>query len=160
MIRLDQIDYKILDLLQRDALRTQSEIAAEVGLSQPAVAERVRKLEANELITGYSAQVDARKLGKDITAFVGVSIDHPRHNNQFTKAILALPDVLECHRVTGEDSYLLKIKTDDTQSLDKLISERIRAITGVTKTHTKVVMSSVKESTRVNLEAPNTREEK
>ena len=146
---LNQIDYKIIDLLQRNARMTQSEIAAAVGLSQPAVAERMRKLEQEGVITGYAARVDGRKLGKDITAFIGVGIEHPKHNAEFAKKILALPDVLECHHVTGDVSYLLKVVTENTGSLDRLISESLRTIPGVTRTHTTIVMSSVKEGTHI-----------
>jgi Lrp/AsnC family leucine-responsive transcriptional regulator len=146
---LNQIDYKIADLLQRNARMTQSEMAAAVGLSQPAVAERMRKLEQEGVITGYAARVNGRKLGKDITAFIGVGIEHPKHNAEFAKKILALPDVLECHHVTGAVSYLLKVVTENTESLDRLISESLRTIPGVTRTHTTIVMSSVKEGTHI-----------
>lgn len=151
---LDQIDYKLLDLLQRNARMTQLEMAAAVGLSQPAVAERMRKLEQDHLITGYSARVDARRLGKDITAFVGVRIEHPKYNDRFAKEILALPDVLECHRITGPDSYLLKVVTEDTQSLDRLISDLLRHIPGVTRTLTTVVTSSIKEGSHITPAPP------
>ena len=146
---LDTIDYKLLDLLQRNARITQLEMASAVGLSQPAVAERMRKLEQERLITGYTARVDGRKLGKDITAFVGVRIEHPKYNDRFAKEILALPDVLECHRITGPDSYLLKVVTEDTQSLDRLISDLLRHIPGVTRTLTTVVTSSIKEGSHI-----------
>lgn len=146
---LDTIDYKLLDLLQRNARITQLEMAAAVGLSQPAVAERMRKLEQEGLITGYTARVDGRKLGKDITAFIGVRIEHPKYNGRFAKEILALHDVLECHRITGPDSYLLKVVTEDTQSLDRLISDLLRHIPGVTRTTTTVVTSSIKEGSHI-----------
>jgi len=142
---LKEIDYKIIEMLQRNARATQSEVAAEVGLSQPAVAERIKKLEQEGVITGYFARLDVRKLGKDITAFIGVGIAHPKHNASFAKKILAIPDVLECHHVTGQDSYLLKVITETTETLDRLISEQIRTIPGVTRTHTTIVMSTVKE---------------
>ncbi len=142
---LNPIDYKILDILQRDARITQCDLASAVGLSQPAVAERIRKLEQEGFIKQYVAQVDARKLGKDITAFIGVGIEHPKFNKNFAKHIQAIPDILECHHVTGQDSYLLKVKTESTERLDCLISEKIRTIAGVTRTHTTIVMSSVKE---------------
>lgn len=145
----NEIDYKILELLQKNARATQSDVAATVGLSQPAVAERMKKLEQEGFITGYSARVDARKLGKDITAFIGVGINHPKHNVGFARRILAIPDVLECHHVTGQDSYLLKIVTESTETLDRLISEHIRTIAGVTRTHTTIVMSTVKELSHV-----------
>ena len=146
---LDPIDYKLLDLLQQNARVTQLELAAAVGLSQPAVAERMRKLEQEGIITGYSARVDGRKLGKDIIAFIGVRIEHPKYNAGFGTKVLAIPDVLECHRITGPDSYLLKVVTEDTQSLDSLISDLLRHIPGVTRTLTTVVTSSIKEGSHI-----------
>jgi Lrp/AsnC family leucine-responsive transcriptional regulator len=146
---LDQIDYKLLDLLQNNARMTQLDMGTAVGLSQPAIAERMRKLEQEGIITGYAARVDGRKLGKDITAFIGVRIEHPKYNSEFGKKILAVPDVLECHRITGPDSYLLKVVTEDTQSLDRLISDLLRHIPGVTRTLTTVVTSSVKEGSHI-----------
>jgi len=146
---LDPIDYKLLDLLQLNARMTQLEMAADVGLSQPAVAERMRKLEQEGVITGYAARVDRRKLAKDICAFIGVRIEHPKYNASFGKRILELPDVLECHRITGPDSYLLKVVTEDTESLDLLISDLLRHIPGVTRTLTTVVTSSIKEGSHI-----------
>ena len=148
-MRLDDIDYKIIELLQQNARMTQLDIAAAVGMSQPAVAERMRRIEQEGVITAYFARVDGRRLGKDITAFIGVGIEHPKYNTGFAKKILAIPDVLECHHVTGPYSYLLKVVTESTGSLDRLISEWLRRIPGVTRTHTTIVMSSVKESTYV-----------
>jgi len=148
-MNLDPIDYKLLGLLQLNARMTQLEMAAEVGLSQPAVAERMRKLEQEAVITGYAARVDRRKLAKDICAFIGVRIEHPKFNAGFAKRILELPDVLECHRITGPDSYLLKVVTEDTQSLDLLISDLLRHIPGVTRTLTTVVTSSIKEGSHI-----------
>jgi Lrp/AsnC family leucine-responsive transcriptional regulator len=146
---LDPIDYKLLDLLQQDGRMTQLDMAAEVGLSQPAVAERMRKLEQEGFILGYAARVDGKKLGKDITAFIGVRIEHPKYNAGFGNKILEIPDVLECHRITGPDSYLLKVVTEDTESLDRLISDLLRHIPGVTRTLTTVVTSSIKEGSHV-----------
>ncbi|MFL6277103.1 MAG: Lrp/AsnC family transcriptional regulator [Blastocatellia bacterium] len=146
---LNPIDYKILDLLQRNARMTQSEIANSVGLSQPAVAERLRKLEQEGVIIGYAARVDSRKLGKDITAFIGVRIEHPKYNKEFSRRMIQHKDVLECHRVTGADSYLLKVVTENTETLDRLISETVRVVPGVTRTLTTIVMSSFKESTYI-----------
>ena len=150
----DPIDYQILDLLQSDAQTTQMEIAAKVGLSQPAVADRVRKLEESGAIVGYVARLDPRAMGNDVRAFVGVRISHPRHHEPFARRIAELPEVLECHRVAGLDSYLLKVVTRDTESLDRLISDALRRIAGVTRTHTTVVLSAVKEETRVPLQPP------
>ncbi|HZI11845.1 MAG TPA: Lrp/AsnC family transcriptional regulator [Myxococcus sp.] len=148
---LDDLDHRLIDLLQRDGRATQLELSRAVGLSQPAVAERIRKLEERGVITGYTARVDATKLGKDITAFIGVSVEHPKYFENFAKKVLALPDVLECHRVAGQDSYILKVKTANTRSLDSLLVETLRTISGVTRTQTTIVLSSIKEDTHVRV---------
>ena len=148
---MDALDYRIVDMLQRDGRATQLEISRTVGLSQPAVAERIRKLEDRGVITGYAARVDAAQLGKDITAFIGVNIEHPKYFEGFAKKVLALPDVLECHRVAGNDSYILKVRTENTKTLDKLLVETLRTISGVTRTHTTIVLSSIKEETHIHV---------
>ncbi|MFY2558930.1 Lrp/AsnC family transcriptional regulator [Corallococcus terminator] len=148
---MDELDIRLVDLLQRDGRATQLELSRAVGLSQPAVAERIRKLEERGIITGYAARVDATKLGKDITAFIGVSIEHPKYFEGFAKKVLALPDVLECHRVAGQDSYLVKVKTANTRTLDSLLVETLRTIAGVTRTQTTIVLSSIKEDTHVRV---------
>lgn len=146
---MDAIDDQILDLLQRDARTTQQELARKVGLSQPSVADRIRKLEEAGVITGYVARVNPRKLGKDITAFIGVGIEHPRYFESFAKKVLDNPEVLECHRVVGQDSYLLKVRTANTESLDRLLVGELRTIAGVTRTHTTIVLASVKEELHI-----------
>ncbi|HYO55819.1 Lrp/AsnC family transcriptional regulator [Archangium sp.] len=146
---MDELDYRIVDLLQRDGRATQLELSRSVGLSQPAVAERIRKLEERGVITGYSARVDAAKLGKDITSFIGVSIEHPKYFDGFARKVLAMPEVLEAHRVAGQDSYVLKVRTSNTKTLDTLLVETLRTISGVTRTHTTIVLSSIKEETYI-----------
>lgn len=145
---LDPIDYKLIGLLQVRGRASQLELAQAVGLSQPAVAERIRKLEELGIITKYVAQVDARLLGKDITAFIGVFTNHPRYHEQFLRQIREIPDVLECHRVAGADSYLLKVKTENTTTLDQLIG-RIRSIGGVERTQTTIAIATLKETTEI-----------
>lgn len=149
---MDATDHLLVQLLQADGRATQLQLAKEVGLSQPATAERIRKLEDAGVITGYAAKVDATKLGRDVTAFVGVGIEHPKYFDNFTKRVLAMPEVLECHRVAGQDSYLLKVRTRNTRTLDKLLVETLRTITGVTRTFTTIVLSSSKEETRVHVD--------
>jgi Lrp/AsnC family transcriptional regulator, leucine-responsive regulatory protein len=150
---MDAIDHRLVDLLQRNGRATQLELAKTVGLSQPAVAERIRKLEERGIITGYAARVDAAFLGLDITAFIGVGIEHPKFFDGFTKKVRDLDEVLECHRVAGEDSYLLKVKTRNTRTLDRLLVEVLRTIPGVTRTHTTIVLAPIKEETHVRAAA-------
>ena len=146
---MDLIDRQLLELLQANGRATQLELAKEIKLSQPATAERIRKLEERGVIKGYSAQVNAAALGNDVTAFIGLSIEHPKYFEAFAKRVQALPEVLECHRVAGNDSYLLKVKTESTATLDALLVETLRTIAGVTRTRTTIELSSVKETTHV-----------
>lgn len=146
----DHIDLKILHILQVNGRARLADIADEVELSAPAVMERVKKLETSGVIKGYLALVDAKKLGKDITAFIGVSINHQRDVDKFAKHILQYPDVLECHHVTGEESFILKVKSENTASLEKLLGE-LRSVEGVTRTVTNVVLSTAKENPAIEL---------
>src|SRR6185295_631361 len=118
---MDATDERLVALLQANGRATQLELSKEIGLSQPATAERIKKLEERGVITGYAARVDAAKLGKDVTAYIGVSIEHPKYFDAFARKVLAHADVLEAHRVAGADSYLLKVKTANTGALDKLL---------------------------------------
>ena len=148
---LDQTDLKILRNLQSQGRSRLADIAEEVELSAPAVMERVKKLEARGVIKGYAALLDGKKLGKDITAFIGVSIGHQLAIDRFAAQMLHYPDVLECHHVTGDESFILKVKTGNTGLLEKLLGE-IRSVEGVTRTVTKVVLSTAKESQILELD--------
>ncbi|MSP38219.1 MAG: Lrp/AsnC family transcriptional regulator [Deltaproteobacteria bacterium] len=149
---MDQIDLKILSILQNNGRTRLADIADEVELSAPAVMERVKKLEASGVIKGYQALVDGKKVGKDITAFIGVSIGNQRDIDQFAIQILSYRDVLECHHVTGDESFILKVKSGNTGSLEKLLGQ-IRSVEGVTRTVTKIVLSTAKESQALELDA-------
>lgn len=146
---MDRIDARIIELLQADARRTQGDIAHRVGLSQPSVAERIKKLEERGYIRGYTAKVDARRLGHDITAFVGVGIAHPKYFDSFERKLASMSEVQEAHRVAGRDSYLLKIRAQNTRALDEILVGTLRTIPGVTRTQTTIVLQSTKEETFV-----------
>jgi Lrp/AsnC family leucine-responsive transcriptional regulator len=146
----DDMDLSILGLLQDDCRTPLARIGESVGLSAPAVLERIKKLEAAGVITGYHALLDGRRLGLDITAFIGVIVSHPQLIGGFEEQVKRLDDVLECHHVTGEYSLLLKIKTANTSSLEKLISE-IRSLDGVARTETMVVLSTHTERVQLHL---------
>jgi Lrp/AsnC family leucine-responsive transcriptional regulator len=142
---LDQIDLKILSILQAQGRSRLADIAEEVDLSAPAVMERVKKLEAHGVIKGYAALLDGKMVGKDITAFIGVSVGHQRDIDRFAAQMLRYADVLECHHVTGDESFILKVKAGSTSSLERLLGE-IRSVEGVTRTVTRVALSTAKES--------------
>ena len=149
---LDAIDRQIVLILQANGRSHLGQIAKSVDLSAPAIMERIKKLEARGIIKSYQAVLDAKKLGKDITAFVSVSIGHQRHIDTFSSFMLEQRDVQECHHVTGEESFILKVKCNDTTALERLLAE-IRSMEGVTHTVTKVVLSTLQETQRIELGA-------
>ena len=138
---LDLIDREILVVLQQDCRMSLNKVGEHVGLSAPSVMERIRKLEAEGFITGYYAMLDASRLGLDVAAFIGVWIAHPRHMDALEASLEPLEDVLECHHVTGGPTLLLKVKTRNTESLERLISA-LRCLDGVERTETNVVLST------------------
>jgi Lrp/AsnC family transcriptional regulator, leucine-responsive regulatory protein len=149
---LDAIDLQILDTLQEQGRIPLVKLGEQVGLSSPAVIDRVKKLEDSGIISGYHASVNARCLGKDVTAFIGVSIAHPKAISLFEQTVAMLDDVLECHHVTGEHTLLLKVKTENTSSLERLLSS-VRSIAGVSRTHTMVVLSTHTERATISVAA-------
>lgn|SRR5688572_5743299 len=141
---LDEIDRGILEMLQDDCKVALARVGEQVGLSAPSIVERVRKLEAEGFIEGYHARLNARRLGLDVTAFISVWTSHPRVIKDFTARLSEFEDVLECHHVTGDPTMLLKVKTRNTQSLERLISS-VRSLSGVERTETNVVLSTLVE---------------
>lgn len=150
---LDSIDVKMLEILQKEGRTRRNDLAERVGLSLPAVSDRLRKLEEHGVITGYHARLDAKKLGKDITAFIFVAVDSSKHYAAFLDHARELDEILECHAITGEGTHLLKVRTTNAASLERLLA-RIQAWSGVTRTQTDVVLSTAKESTRIRVELP------
>ncbi len=148
---LDDIDSKLIDILQRKGRTKRNDLAEAVGLSLPSISERLRKLEEAGIVTGYHASVDARKLGKDITAFIFVAVDSSKHYHQFLEHAASVDDILECHAITGEGSHILKIRTNNTSSLEKLLA-KIQAWPGVIGTRTNLVLSTSKESMRIRID--------
>ena len=141
---IDSIDVQILDILQKDGRIQRNRIAEKVGLTIPAVSERMRKLEKKGIIDGYHAKVNHSAIGKDVTAFVFVMTSPSKKYDEFIKHAREENDVIECHSITGEGSHLLKIQTDNTSTLEKLLSE-IQSWPGVLQTRTYIVLSSYKD---------------
>jgi Lrp/AsnC family leucine-responsive transcriptional regulator len=148
--RLDDIDIHLLEMLQEHGRTSQHDLAQAVGLSSPAVAERLRKLEERGIIRQYTVLVDPRRVGRDVTAFIFVGINGSHHYPAFRANVARHPEVLECHSVTGQGSHLLKIRTDSTSTLEGLLAE-IQAWPGVQWTTTSIVLSTVKETSALSL---------
>jgi Lrp/AsnC family leucine-responsive transcriptional regulator len=147
---LDLIDFLILEQLQENCKRPLAAIGEKVGLTAPSVLERIHKLEEAGVIRDYVAVLDARQIGKDVAAFIGVSVTSPRALAAFEQAVERIDEVLECHHVTGAHSLMLKVKADDTEGLERII-DTLREIEGVTRTETMVVLSTNVERTRIPL---------
>jgi Lrp/AsnC family transcriptional regulator, leucine-responsive regulatory protein len=146
----DDVDRKLLAALQDDCRQSLASLGEHVGLSPPAVLERVRRLESAGIIRGYHAVLEPRLVGLDITAFIGIGIDHPRHIAAFEKASLGMPEVLECHHVTGRHTLMIKVRARDTAGLHTLISA-IRELPGVDRTETMIVLDTKMERQKIEL---------
>ena len=143
------IDSKALILLMRRGRASWAELAKHLRLSPPAAAERVRKLEERGVIRGYSALVSAEALGYPLTAFVAVTLEKLKHRRAFLQRVTAMKEIVECHHVAGDYDYLLKVRSRNTQDLDRVLSEKLKAVAGVARTVTTIVLSTSKESVEV-----------
>ena len=141
---LDNTDFKILEILQKNARTTASEIAEVVGLSVPAAAERIKKLSDAKIIERFTVKLAEKELGFDMCAFISVVNSSSEHYEEIISNALTNPAIMECHSVTGDGSHLLKVRVRSSTELEKLLRD-IQAWTGVIRTHTSVVMSTYKE---------------
>lgn len=142
---LDPIDIKLLRCLQENARQSASAIGEKVKLSVSAVIERIRKLEAIGVIMQYTVILNGKQIGKGVTAFISVRMDHPKFNDSFIDGIRRLSGVMECHYIAGDYDYLLKVAADSTEELTQLLG-MIKAIQGVSLTKTMIVLSTEKNS--------------
>ncbi len=142
---MDDIDSEIISALTSDGRITFSELSQRIGLSGPSTAERVRRLEAEGVICGYTAQVDPASVGAGLGAYVMVTLDAPSVRAPFLQAMHALDPVLEVHHIAGDADYLLKVRCADTAALESLISEGIKSVAGVGRTVTTIVLSTAFE---------------
>ncbi|MFE4104998.1 Lrp/AsnC family transcriptional regulator [Almyronema epifaneia S1] len=143
---LSPLDLKAIACLMARARITWAELASVLGLSAPATADRVRKLEEQGVIQGYHAYINPQTLGYHLTAFIAVTLSHPQHRATFLQKVAALSEIQECHHITGEDDYWLKVRCRNTQDLEHLISDELKSLEGVQKTRTTIVLSTLKES--------------
>ena len=148
----DATDRAILELLQENCKQPLAAIGEKVGMKAPSVVDRIRKLEEAGVITGYVAQLDARRLGNDITVFIGVDSECPSSLGRLERELAAIDDILECHHVTGVHTLMLKAKTRNSETLECLI-DRIRSLEGITSTETSMVLSTHVERSRIALGA-------
>ena len=147
---LDKKDLLLLKLLQENSRISASEVGEKLNLSVPAASERIKKLLEGRYIKKFTAQLDSKKLGYDLTAFISVDSASSSHYEDIVERSNENDFVLECHSVTGEGSHLLKIRLKTSTDLESLLSE-IQGWPGVVRTHTWVVLSSFKESLNLKI---------
>jgi Lrp/AsnC family transcriptional regulator, leucine-responsive regulatory protein len=144
---LDRIDRSILAALSADGRLSMAELADKVGLSKTPVQARVRRLEAERYIRGYSAVIDREKMGEGHVAFVQVKLSDTRSTalDAFNKAVQGIAEIEQCHMMAASFDYLLKVRTRDIAAYRKVLGERISALPHVAQTSTFVAMETVKD---------------
>jgi Lrp/AsnC family leucine-responsive transcriptional regulator len=138
---VDSVDRRLLDALRANARATYTELARVVGLSAPAVHERVAKLEAARVITGYHAAVAAESLGYAMNALIGIFITDSADTDDLAEALAAVPVAEHCWFVAGEETFVVKVRVPDVAGLEEAI-RTLNAIPGVARTRTTVVLST------------------
>ncbi len=146
--KLDAIDRKILELLQANSNITNAQLAIEVGLSPAPTLERVKKLEMQGVIKSYHAVVDMASVGLGVCTFVTVSLKGHNKDNiaKFIKAISNIPEVVECHHVTGQADFILKVVASDIPAYQNLMLEKVTNIEVVDNMQSTVILSTFKDS--------------
>jgi Lrp/AsnC family leucine-responsive transcriptional regulator len=148
--KIDEIDLHLLDILQAHGRTKRNELAEKVNLSLPAVSERLRRLEEHGVIRCFATVLQPQRLGLDITAFIFVSVESSSYYEGFIRRAAKVDEIQECHAITGDGSHLLKVRTQNTATLEKLLST-VQAWPGVKNTKTNLVLSSPKETASVPL---------
>jgi Lrp/AsnC family leucine-responsive transcriptional regulator len=133
--KIDQFDKKILQLLQEDARMSHAEIGRQIHLSQPAVSERIKRLESSNIIRGYRADINPKALGYDITAMIRLSTQQGRPYAQY---VADCPEIIDCYTVTGEDGAVMKVLATDVEHLQQIIN----ALNAFGSTSTAIVLTT------------------
>lgn len=153
-IDLDDIDRSILSVLQRDGRSSNVELARSIGLSPAATHARVRRLERVGAIRGYAALVDPEVVGLDLVCFVSIAMQHHSYEAvvQTRDSIARMPEVLECHHLTGEYDYLMKVALRNRRDLQRFVVERLTPLPGIARIHTSLALAIVKSTTAYPME--------
>jgi Lrp/AsnC family leucine-responsive transcriptional regulator len=145
---MDITDKKILNMLLQSGRVSYTDIAKAVDMKPPSIIDRIKKMESEGIIKGYTALVDYQKLGYDLNAFIGIAVENHKHVSILEKSFSDVDDsIIGCYHVTGEFTLMLRIITKNTQTLAELI-KKLRAINGVTKTNTILIFSTLLEHMR------------
>jgi Lrp/AsnC family transcriptional regulator, leucine-responsive regulatory protein len=145
---LDRLDHRILKLLQEDGRMAMKDLAEQVGLSVTPCIERVKRMERDGVITGYYARVNPAVLGAALLVFVEITLDHKSGNmfEQFRREVQKIPEVLECHLVSGDFDYLIKARIGEMSDYRKLLGDILLQLPGAVQSKSYVVMEEIKET--------------
>jgi DNA-binding Lrp family transcriptional regulator len=145
-IALDELDLSILRILQQNGRISNVELATQINLSPPATYTRLRRLEKQGYIRGYVALLDWQHMGYDMICFVNISLQmhQPGEVEKFRQRISQLPEVLECHHVTGEFDYLLKVAIKNRHDLDRFVMKQLTPIPGISRIYTSLALNEIK----------------
>lgn len=148
----DEIDKKLIELLQKDCKQTNKELSIKLNLSVTAVYERIKKLEREKVIDRYVALVKKEKVDKAFVAFCHVKLVQHSQNYvmKFEKEVTNLPEVLECYHISGDYDYLLKVIVKDMQAFREFIVNKLTIIEHIGSTHSMFVINEVKQTTAIN----------
>ena len=146
MLDLDEFDVRLLAALQRDGRASNAELAEAVHLSPSQVSRRLARLEAAQVVTGYRPVIDRKAVGLGVLAFTSVSLERHSENAsaEFERAVRDMPEVLECHALTGEADYLLRIIAADLDAFSQFLLHRLIRRQGVRSVHSNLVLESIK----------------
>ena len=142
-ISLDELDKKILSILQKNGRNSVSSIAEKISLSIPATSDRIKKLEDLDIIKGYKAIINAQKIGLDLSALITIVSESSSNYEQIVKHANQMNEIVECFATTGRGSHILIIQTQNTQSLEKLL-RKIQSWPNVIRTETQIILSTNK----------------
>ncbi len=147
-LKLDRMDFQILDILQKEGRISNAELSRRISLSQPATHARLKRLEQSGVIRFYMAMLDREMLGFEMLCFVQVTLEkhQPDQVNNFHANVAQMPEVIECYHVTGDYDYLLKVVAHHRRDLEDFLVDRLSRIAGVGRVHTSVVLREVKET--------------
>lgn len=148
---LDDLDIRILLLLQNNARIANAAIGRDLGITPSAVSQRIKKLEDSGVIEGYRAHLNPKAVKKGLLAFVAVQTGEGARAKETGELLASIPEVLEVHRVVGEDCFFLKLRVEDTNALGRLLDEKIQPLPPVASTRTTIVLSTAKNE----LPSPN-----
>ena len=153
MIKLDDTDKKLLKLLQEDSNRTVKSLAETLGKTTTPIFERIKKLEKEGLIDGYSARLNAKKLGLKQTVFIAITLQgHTRSFlEKFVNQINDFPEVVECHRISGTFDYLLKLVVKDIEAYETFIVSKLTLIPYLGSVQSFITLSTGKETNELDL---------